>query len=125
VAPSVVQDALASASIAVLPSREEAFPMFLVEAMAHGCAIVATDVGGVRELMGDAGVLVPADDADALGAALAGLIGEPGRRAELARAAGDRAAERFDAGPVTRQWVETYAELTGRSPGSLDGATRG
>jgi glycosyltransferase involved in cell wall biosynthesis len=125
VAPSVVQDALASASIAVLPSREEAFPMFLVEAMAHGCAIVATDVGGVRELMGDAGVLVPADDADALGAALAGLIGEPDRRAELARAAGNRAAERFDAGPVTRQWVETYAGLAGLAPGSPDGAARG
>jgi glycosyltransferase involved in cell wall biosynthesis len=125
VAPGAVQSALASASIAVLPSREEAFPMFLVEAMAQGCAIVATDVGGVRELMGDAGVLVPADDADALGEALTRLISEPGRRAELSAAAVGRAAERFDAGPVGRQWAETYASLTGRTSASGGGASRG
>jgi glycosyltransferase involved in cell wall biosynthesis len=125
VAPAVVQNALASASIAVLPSREEAFPMFLVEAMAHGCAIVATDVGGVRELMDDAGALVPADDADALGAALAGLISDPHRRAELAAAAGRRAAERFDAGPVSRQWADTYTTLIGASATSRNGASRG
>ena len=125
VPPAAVQTALASASIAVLPSREEAFPMFLVEAMAHGCAIVATDVGGVRELMGDAGALVPADDADALGAALAELISEPGRRAQLAAAAGRRAAERFDAGPVSRQWADTYTSLSGQRATSGDGASRG
>jgi glycosyltransferase involved in cell wall biosynthesis len=125
VAPVAVQTALASASIAVLPSREEAFPMFLVEAMAHGCAILATDVGGVRELMGEAGALVPADDADALAGALTVLISEPDRRAELAAAAGARAAERFDAGPVARQWAETYASLTGRTSTSGDGAPRG
>jgi glycosyltransferase involved in cell wall biosynthesis len=125
VAPAAVQNALASASIAVLPSREEAFPMFLVEAMAHGCAIVATDVGGVRELLGDAGALVPADDAGALGEALTRLISEPGRRAELSAAAGRRAAERFDARPVARQWAETYVSLTGRTSTSSSGAPRG
>jgi glycosyltransferase involved in cell wall biosynthesis len=125
VAPAAVQQALASASIAVLPSREEAFPMFLVEAMAHSCAIVATDVGGVRELMGDAGALVPADDADALRDALARLITEPGRRAQLSAAAGRRAVERFDAGPVSRQWGSTYASLTGQSDTPGDGAARG
>jgi glycosyltransferase involved in cell wall biosynthesis len=124
VAPAAVQNALATASIAVLPSREEAFPMFLVEAMAHSCAILATDVGGVRELMGDAGALVPADDADALADALSLLIGDPGRRAELSAAAGARAAERFDAGPVARQWAEIYASLTGRTSTSGDGAPR-
>jgi glycosyltransferase involved in cell wall biosynthesis len=93
--------------------------------MAHSCAILATDVGGVRELMGDAGALVPADDADALGQALARLISEPGRRAELSAAAGARAAERFDARPVARQWAETYAALTDRTSTSGDGASRG
>jgi glycosyltransferase involved in cell wall biosynthesis len=125
VAPIAVQTALASASIAVLPSREEAFPMFLVEAMAHGCAIVATDVGGVRELMGDAGVLVPADDAGALGDALDRLIREPGTRAELAGAAGARATERFDAAPVGRRWADTYASLSDGTPTTGTGATRG
>jgi glycosyltransferase involved in cell wall biosynthesis len=88
--------------------------MFLLEAMAHRCAIVATDVGGVRELMGSAGALVPADDADALGDALTRLITEPSVRTGLAVAAGERAAERFDAGVLSRTWVETYASLTAR-----------
>ena len=125
VVPADVQDALDSASIAVLPSREEAFPMFLVEAMAHGCTIVATDVGGVRELMGDAGALVPADDADALGDALGRLISDPGRRAELSAAAARRALERFDATSVSRQWAGTYASLTGLTAAPRDGASRG
>jgi glycosyltransferase involved in cell wall biosynthesis len=125
VTPDAVQQALATASIAVLPSREEAFPMFLVEAMAQGCAIVATDVGGVRELMGEGGLLVRADDADALGDALARLISEPGTRAEFAGAAGARAADRFDAGPVARQWADTYASLAVGTPTSQGGACRG
>jgi glycosyltransferase involved in cell wall biosynthesis len=123
VEPSVVQDALATASIAVLPSREEAFPMFLLEAMAHRCAIVATDVGGVQELMDSAGVLVPPGDAEALGDALSRLITDPDLRGALAEAAGARAAERFDADVVGRAWADTYASLT--STQSAGGAVRG
>ena len=89
--------------------------MFLLEAMAHRCAIVATDVGGVRELMGNAGELVPADDAHALGGALTRLITEPRLRTDLATAAGERAAERFDAGVLARTWHATYASLVARS----------
>jgi glycosyltransferase involved in cell wall biosynthesis len=114
VAPETVREALATASIAVLPSREEAFPMFLLEAMAQHCAIVATDVGGVSELMGDAGALIPPDDAEALGVVLTGLIAEPAARAELGAAAGRRAAERFDSAVLSRTWAETYASLTGQ-----------
>ncbi len=122
VEPATVQAALTAASIAVLPSREEAFPMFLLEAMAHRCAIVATDVGGVQELMGDAGELVPSEDADALCRALGRLISEPVTRERLAAAAGDRAAERFDAGVLARTWYDSYASLV--APSSAAGAVR-
>lgn len=122
VEPATVQTALATASIAVLPSREEAFPMFLLEAMAHRCAIVATDVGGVRELMGEAGELVPNDDAAALGRALERLISDPRSRQELAAAAGQRAAERFDAEVVARTWFDSYTALV--ADGSDEGAVR-
>src|SRR3954470_2323353 len=122
VAPVVVQDGLAAASIAVLPSREEAFPMFLLEAMAHRCAIVATDVGGVQELMGDAGALVPPDDAAALADALERLISEPDVRAQLAEAAGARAAERFDADVVARRWAQTYAAVAAPLSSDRNGA---
>jgi glycosyltransferase involved in cell wall biosynthesis len=89
--------------------------MFLLEAMAHRCAIVATDVGGVKELMGSAGELVPSDDAEALGRALGRLISDPRSREALAAAAGDRAAERFDAGVLARMWFASYASLVRRS----------
>ena len=111
VAPAVVQSALAAAAIAVLPSREEAFPMFLLEAMGHRCAVVATDVGGVRELMDGAGTVVPPEDASALGAALARLVTDPRLRGELGDAAGRRAGERFDHAVVGRAWADTYASL--------------
>lgn len=122
VSPAVVQKALAAASIAVLPSREEAFPMFLLEAMAQRCAIVASDVGGVRELMGSAGVLVPADDAQALGAALVRVLGEPGLQEELAAAAWQRARERFDSAVIARTWADAYASLVGRPQSSGEGS---
>jgi glycosyltransferase involved in cell wall biosynthesis len=97
--------------------------MFLLEAMAHRCAIVATDVGGVQELMDSAGVLVPPGDAEALGDALSRLITDPDLRGALAEAAGARAAERFDADVVGRAWADTYASLT--STQSAGGAVRG
>ena len=50
---SRVLDLLGKASIAMLPSRAEALPMFVLEAMAAGCAVVATDVGGIQQLLGD------------------------------------------------------------------------
>jgi glycosyltransferase involved in cell wall biosynthesis len=117
VAPTEVQDALARSAVAVLPSREEAFPMFLLEAMAHRCAIVAADVGGVRELLGDAGVVVPREDAGALAEALTMLVSQADARSELSEKAGRRTAERFDAGVIACRWAETYGSLAGRPSG--------
>ena len=51
---------LSRAAIPVLPSRYEALPMSLLEAMAHGCAVVATPVRQVEELVDGCGVLLPA-----------------------------------------------------------------
>ena len=67
---------LAAADIFTLPSRSEAFPNAVLEAMAAGLPIVASAVGGICELLADngSGLLVPAGDADALAAGLQALM---------------------------------------------------
>ena len=59
------------ADVFALPTYADAVPNVVVEAMAAGLPVVATDVGAVREMVGDAGVVVPRGDVDALAAALA------------------------------------------------------
>src|SRR4051812_23743376 len=75
----------------ILPSREDPFPLALLEAMASGVPVVATCVDGIPEqLAHDAGVLVPRDDPTALATAIVDLLHRPERRAALARAARER-----------------------------------
>lgn len=61
---------LATGRVVVLPSRAEAFPMSLLEGMTAGAIPVATDVGGVRRQVGDAGFVCPPEDPASLGRAL-------------------------------------------------------
>ena len=74
-----------SIDVFVLPSRVERSPMTILEARAHGLPVIATDVGGVREMLsGDAGgILVPPDDTEALADAMRQVLSDP----ELAKAA--------------------------------------
>ncbi len=83
----------AEAAIFVLPSLVENFPMVLLEAMNAGCAVITTDAYGCGELAGDAGVLVPPEDADSLRRALLRLIGDPAERERLGEVARQRARE--------------------------------
>jgi glycosyltransferase involved in cell wall biosynthesis len=73
----------------VLSSAWENFPHTVVEALAVGCPVIATSVGGVPEVVtdGDNGLLVPPGDAHALGAAIARFFGDAELRARLAAAA--------------------------------------
>lgn len=107
--------ALREAAIFVLPSTSEGLPMALLEAMAWGRAIVATEVGGVPEVLGDGeeGLLVAPSDPPALAAALARLAGDAGLRARLASAARERAG-RLNAEEVTDRLDGVYRELLNR-----------
>lgn len=89
---------LAAASAFVLSSRSEGLPLSVIEAMAAGLPIVASDVGGLHELVedGSSGLLVPAGDVDALADALRRLVADPAERQRLGNAARARAEERFD-----------------------------
>lgn len=76
----------------VLPSRYEGFGFQVVEAMARGCPVVTSDAACLPEVVGDAGVVVPTGDVDALTDALDELVRSEPKRAELADAGRRRAA---------------------------------
>jgi glycosyltransferase involved in cell wall biosynthesis len=111
VTPSVrVLHELDDASVAVLPSRAEALPMFLLEAMAAGCAVVATAVGAVPDLLrAGAGVLVEPADGGALTSALRSLLSSAARREELGHAARRRVIEEHGSERGTATWEAVYS----------------
>lgn len=85
----------AEATVAVVPSIYEGFGLPAGEAMACEVPVVATDGGALPEVVGDAGVVVPVRDAQALARAVAGLLEDPPRRARLAAAGRQRILRHF------------------------------
>lgn len=94
-----------------LPSQAEGISNTLLEAMACGCAPVATDVGGNPELVDDgvSGLLVPARDAAMLAAALARLVNEPSLRQRFAQASLVRARGQFSLDGMISAYGALYA----------------
>jgi len=92
-----VLDLVAGAGAVCLPSEAEAMPMSLLEAMALGRPVIATDVGGNAELVvsGETGFLVAPGDPGALTRALLDLAGDPGRAAALGEAGRRRQRKLF------------------------------
>jgi glycosyltransferase involved in cell wall biosynthesis len=92
-----VPSLLAAADAFVLPSRSEAFPTGAIEAMAAGLPVVASGVGGIRDVIADGrtGVLVPPGDPEALALAVASLIDNPAEAAALGRAARREVQQRY------------------------------
>jgi glycosyltransferase involved in cell wall biosynthesis len=106
---------LAAADIFVLPSLWEGLPYAVLEAMAAGVPVVASDGPGNPDAVGQAGVLFPAGDTDAMSAALKRLADDPALRDSLARAGAARARERFGLSRMLEQTAAIYEEaLSGR-----------
>jgi glycosyltransferase involved in cell wall biosynthesis len=82
----------ASCSIFVMPSLFESYGIAAMEAMSFGKAVIATNVGGLPEVVDDCGILVPPRDPVALVKAMNSLLADPTRRKELGRLARERAA---------------------------------
>jgi glycosyltransferase involved in cell wall biosynthesis len=97
-----------TAAIFVFTSEAENFPIVLLEAMIAGCAIVTSSGTGCAEVVGDAGLLVPVKDAQAIKAALLRLKNDPDLVARLGRSARERVIARFSWDGVIDQHLEVY-----------------
>lgn len=111
-----VADLLGAADLALVTSVWEARQLFAQEAMRAGVPLVATEVGGLPELVGDAAVLIAPHDVDAVDAAVTAMLDDPDRRREYGRRALARAATWPVEDDTLRDIEEVYAELRAGTP---------
>jgi glycosyltransferase involved in cell wall biosynthesis len=105
------------AEIVVVPSFGEGFGMVALEAMERGRAVIASDVGGLPEIVaaGETGLIVPPGDVSALAAAIVELAGDPARAAALGAAGRERALAEFSQERCTERVEELYLAGLSRS----------
>ncbi len=102
----------AASDVVALTSLNEGSPVSVIEAMAAGCAVVATAVGGVPDVVGEAaGILVPPGEHSALADAILSLLKDPERRAELGRNGRDVALRRFGIDRLVADIDRLYTDL--------------
>jgi len=104
----------ARASIAILPSRDEALPMFILEAMARRCAVISTPVGQIDSVLADGcGIIVPVGDAVATATALQRLIDSDKLRRELGDSARRKVIAEYSSDVVSARLVSIWREVLG------------
>ncbi|MBI4613714.1 MAG: glycosyltransferase family 4 protein [Planctomycetes bacterium] len=101
---------MARARLLVLSSVSEGTPLVVIEALAAGTPVLATDVGGTRAVVGDCGVVVRPGDPEALAAGLSRLLADSGRLAALAEDSRKR-AKSFDWKERVKPYHELFEEL--------------
>jgi phosphatidyl-myo-inositol dimannoside synthase len=102
-----------AAALSVIPSLEEGFGIPAAEAMGCETAVVASDAGGLPEVVehGVTGLIVPRGDASALAEAIGELLADPARRARMGRAGRERALRLFDWDRSAEQFEQIYAGI--------------
>lgn len=101
----------AEATIAIVPSIYEGFGLPAGEAMACGVPVISTDGGALPEIVGDAGVIVPSANAEALADAIARLLEDEPERLRLSAAGRQRILDRFSWSVCAAQMVDYYRKV--------------
>jgi len=96
------------AELAIVPSVYEGFGLPAAEAMSCSVPVISSDGGALPEVVGDAGVVVPARDHEAIADAVNGLLADPKRMRELGRAGIERVKEHFNWEKAVREIVGVY-----------------
>ena len=108
-----IPELLAACDLFVLPSLFEGFPLSVLEAMAAGKAVIASDIGGTDEAVvhRETGILVPPGDAAVLAGAIRTLLGDSGMARRFGQAGQTKALREFSAERMVRRVSEIYEEL--------------
>ncbi len=108
--------AYGEADVVAMSSISEGFPYAIIEAMLCGSTIVSTDVGGVGEALDNTGVLVPANNPQALAESILQLLSlSPAQRDQIGNQARQRALDLFTQQRCTRTYLHTYLQLIRQS----------
>jgi glycosyltransferase involved in cell wall biosynthesis len=103
---------LRAAEVFVLPSQWEARALVVQEAMAAGTPVVATDVGGLHDLVVGTGLLVPAGDPEAIAKATDSILADPGLRERLAAGGREVAQALPDGSDTASRWLSWYSQTS-------------
>jgi glycosyltransferase involved in cell wall biosynthesis len=105
-----------SAAVCIVPSLYENFPYTCLEAMSCSCAVVASRVGGIPEIVTDQvdGLLVKPNDPEALAGAIVRVLSDRAERHRLRREARRSVLRRFSCRAVCEQMAALYVHLSGR-----------
>ncbi len=110
---SDIPDLLAASDSFILPSLWEGLPMALIEAMASGLPVIATDVSGSRQVMvpGETGLLVKPGDSLVLAGAISSLLSKPEEAQAMGAAARRRVEIHFSAQTQAREYLALYKQV--------------
>jgi glycosyltransferase involved in cell wall biosynthesis len=108
-----VRKAMCLSDLMVQPSLSESLPLSILEAMAQGKAVVATDVGSIREAVvaGETGLLVPPQDPEALAEAMIAMLGDPSRRIAMGEHGAQLVQDRFSMATRVSQVQQVYQRV--------------